>query len=249
MPADPLPEVRILATADAATPYLLHELQRLWQTTPAGLLSLATGGTFAPFLRQLAPLLERHPAALLTHLDEYLGHAPSTPGGMVHELQQHCPPLATLAAAGRFLPVPCADDPALLAAHEARLAACGGVALQLLGIGRNGHLAFNEPGTPWSLGFHGTTLADSTRQDAAARFAPLPVPTRAVTAGIASILAARRLVLCAFGANKAAAVAAMLLGEVAPACPASALRQHPNVLVLLDTAAANTWLAAREASS
>jgi len=249
MSADPIPQVRILAAADAAVPLLLDELQQVWTKAPAGLVSLATGGTFAPFLRQLGPLLARCPAARLTHLDEYLGHLPSTPGGMVHELEQHCPPLAELRALGRFLPVPCDEDAALLAAHEAQLATGGGVALQLLGIGRNGHLAFNEPGTPWSLGFHGTTLADSTRQDAAARFAPAAVPQRAVTAGIASILAARRLVLCAFGANKAAAVAAMLRAAPSPQCPASALRQHSNCLVLLDEAAAAQWLAQREATS
>jgi glucosamine-6-phosphate deaminase len=125
-----------------------------------------------------------------------------------------------------------------IAAHAERLQLAGGVALQFVGIGRNAHLAFNEPGTPFDVGFHTATLSAATRDDARARFAPDEPPRRAVTSGLATILAARRIVLCAFGAAKAPAVQSMLHGEVSPACPASVLRRHGNVLVVLDRAAA-----------
>ena len=122
--------------------------------------------------------------------------------------------------------------------HQQRLQRAGGVKLQLLGIGRNGHLAFNEPGTSFDTGFHVTKLAETTRDDARARFAPEEPPHDAVTSGLATIHAAERLVLCAFGAAKREAVRAMLRGEVTEACPASMVRRHGNVLVLLDPAAA-----------
>ena len=116
----------------------------------------------------------------------------------------------------------------------------GGVKLQFLGIGRNGHVAFNEPGAPIDSGFHVTTLAESTRRDAAPTFVPDEPPRRAVTAGLQSILGAERIVLCAFGSDKADAVRAMLHDESSERCPASALRDHPNALVLLDPAAASS---------
>lgn len=236
------PEVRIFATAEAALEPALRELGAAVAGGGTPLVSFATGATYAAFFARLQPLLAGGALGpggfCATHLDEYQHCAPGQPGGMVHELLRACPAFADLLPQGRFLPVPAAGDPASLRAHEAALAARGGVALQFLGIGRNGHLAFNEPGTPFDLGFHVTALAATTRDDARVRFQPRPVPTHAVTAGIASILSARRLVLCAFGAAKAAAVAAMLRGEVGPQCPASALRRHGNALVLLDRQAA-----------
>lgn len=235
-------EVRVLATADQAVPLLLGELRAAIARQRRPLLGFATGRTFTAFIAALAGAIAdgsvRSEAFAATHLDEYVGFPPERSGGMVHELCAACPPFADMLRAGTFLPVPCVDEPAAIAAHAERLQRAGGVALQLLGIGRNGHLAFNEPGTPFATGFHTAILAATTRDDARPRFAPAEPPLRAVTSGPATILAARRLVLCAFGAAKAAAVRAMLHGDVSPACPASVLRLHANVLVLLDPAAA-----------
>jgi glucosamine-6-phosphate deaminase len=232
------PEVRVLATAEQAVPLLLAEVRAAITRTRLPLLGFATGGTFTAFLRALGEGgLDVH-AFTATHLDEYVGYPPERAGGMVHELCSLCPPFAGMRRAGSFLPVPHTEDAATIAAHAERLQLAGGTALQLLGIGRNGHLAFNEPGTPFSTGFHVATLAATTRDDARPRFAPAEPPTRAVTSGPATILSARRLVLCAFGEAKAAAVRAALQGEVSPACPASVVRRHENVLVLLDRAAA-----------
>ena len=119
-------------------------------------------------------------------------------------------------------------------AHAAKIARAGGVTLQFLGIGRNGHLAFNEPGTPFDRGMHVAALTETTRDDARARFLTGEPPTHAVTSGLATILDSRRIVLCAFGRAKADALRAMLHGEVGVACPASALRGHSRALVLID---------------
>lgn len=234
------PRVVVAATAAAAVPLLLEEVRRALAAAVPPLLGFATGRTFAPFLHELGAVLTRGdlPPFTATHLDEYLGFAPERAGGMVHELCTACPPFAAMLRRGMFLPVPHGDDPAAIEAHEQRVRRAGGVALWFVGLGRNGHIAFNEPGTPFELGFHQATLAETTRDDARARFAPDEPPRRAVTAGPATILAARRVVLCAFGAAKAPAVAAMLHGSVTSACPASVLRRHPDCLVVLDRAAA-----------
>jgi glucosamine-6-phosphate deaminase len=235
------PEVRIV-TAESALDVLLAELRAALDLEPPGLVSFATGNTYVLLLQRLAAELaaRRFPVDRLraTHLDEYLGFTPEQRGGMVHELEQHCPQLRELRRGGRFLPVPADGRPESLRAHEERLRRAGGVHLQLLGIGRNGHVAFNEPGSPFDLGFHAVDLAATTREDSRARFAPAEPPLRACTAGIASILASRRIVLCAFGRAKAAAVRAMLEGVIGPACPASAIRLHAGALVLLDREAA-----------
>ena len=234
------PEVRVIGDAAAAVPMLLDELRALLRRGPRPLLGLATGRTFAGFLPALAGELAALPAGrlLATHLDEYVDFGPERAGGMVRELLDACAPLRAMLAAGTFLAVPHRDDEGALRAHERRLAQAGGVGLQLLGIGRNGHLAFNEPGAPFDGGFHVATLAASTREDARARFAPAEPPDRAVTAGLGSIAGASRLVVCAFGAGKAAAVHAMLHGPIGPHCPATLVRTHGDVLVLLDPAAA-----------
>lgn len=227
------PEVRVL-TCEAAVPVLLDEFRR---ALGRGVISFATGNTFAPFLRALAVELQAGRIAsdfVATHLDEYLGFAAGQRGGMVHELCTACPPLREMLARGTFLPVPSDGTEASLKAHAAKIARAGGVALQFLGIGRNGHIAFNEPGTPFDRGLHVAALAETTRDDARARFLPDEPPTQAVTSGLGTILDSRRIVLCAFGRAKAEAMRAMLHGEIGAACPASALRRHPRALVLID---------------
>jgi glucosamine-6-phosphate deaminase len=237
----PAPRIRIEPDGDVARA-ALAELAAYLQEEPDGLVSFATGRTFARFFAALAPALEcgevGFARARATHLDEYLGFAPAQRGGMVHELLEACPPLRRLLAAGRFVAVPADGADAALRAHERRLAQLGGVGLQFLGVGRNGHVAFNEPGTPWDVGFHRAPLAETTRADARARFAPAEPPREAVTAGPRDVLAARRLVLVASGASKAQAVQSMLEGPIGPACPASLVRAHRRAIVLLDGEAA-----------
>jgi len=234
--------VRVLPSVEAATEVALDELHAATRGPGRPLISFATGSTFTALLQWLHGEVvagRLHLDRLVaTHLDEYVGCAPDQRGGMVHELCTTCPSLATLLRRGLFVPVPADGDPARLRQHEQRLAHLGGVQLQFLGIGRNGHIAFNEPGTDFDVGFHVAELATTTRDDARARFLPGEAPPCAVTAGIASILASRRIVVCAFGRRKAPAVRAMLEGEVDSSCPATALRTHGNVLVLLDRDAA-----------
>jgi len=115
------------------------------------------------------------------------------------------------------------------------------VDIQLLGIGSDGHIAFNEPGTSFDSGTHVTDLAESTIKDNCRFFDNdiSKVPTQAVTQGIGTIMKARNILLIATGANKAQAVKDMINGPVDEACPASILQKHENVTVIVDEAAAS----------
>jgi len=131
------------------------------------------------------------------------------------------------------------DIAAEAARYEALIAAAGGIDLLLLGIGANGHVGFNEPGSDFESRTREIRLDEATRLANARNFPyPASVPERAITMGIATILEARSILLIATGPEKAAAVAAAIDGPIAPACPASALRLHDNVHILCDEAAA-----------
>lgn len=173
------------------------------------------------------------------NLDEYMG-IPS-----VHPESYHTFMYRNLFDAVDILPenihLPCGDgsiaDPCV--AYETELSARQ-IDLQLLGIGSNGHIGFNEPGTPFGQGVHIVDLQPSTIHDNARFFASTAdVPTQAITMGSRNILQARRILLLASGIQKAEAVRAMLTGSVTEALPASVLQLHPDVTVLLDQGAAS----------
>ena len=111
--------------------------------------------------------------------------------------------------------------------------------IQLLGLGSNGHIAFNEPGTPFGSGTHVVSLAESTVKDNARLFDDISeVPRKAFTMGIKQIMQAKKILILASGANKADAVAKMVKGEVTEAVPASVLQLHPDCTLIVDKAAA-----------
>ena len=111
--------------------------------------------------------------------------------------------------------------------------------IQLLGLGSNGHIAFNEPGTPFGSGTHVVALAESTVKDNARLFDDISeVPRKAFTMGIRQIMQAKKVLILASGANKADAVAKMVKGEVTEAVPASVLQLHPDCTLIVDKAAA-----------
>ena len=107
--------------------------------------------------------------------------------------------------------------------------------IQLLGIGSNGHIAFNEPGTPFDSTTHVVNLTENTIKDNSRLFDDISqVPTRALTMGIANIMNAKRILIVANGKNKAQAIFNMVKGKMDPTCPASVLQNHPDVTVIVD---------------
>ena len=124
-------------------------------------------------------------------------------------------------------------------AYDAAIHAAGGIDVQILGIGANGHVGFNEPASSLSSRTRVKRLAARTRRDNARFFASqAEVPTHCITQGLGTVMDARRLVLIATGSAKADAVAAAVEGPLSASCPASILQWHPNAIVVLDEAAA-----------
>ncbi|HEY6789863.1 MAG TPA: glucosamine-6-phosphate deaminase [Trebonia sp.] len=212
---------------------------------PRPVLGLATGSSVELVYKELATLVCGDPRlragigqAQGFALDEYLGLPAGDPNSYLATLQRQMAIPAGLPLDRLHVPAASTgDDPGR---YDEQISAAGGVAVQLLGIGGNGHIGFNEPGSPLDGGTRLITLDERTRQDNARFFASLAqVPSQAVTQGIGTILRARRIVLLAFGQQKAKALAAALAGPVTPQLPASALQRHPDVIVLADRDAAS----------
>lgn len=124
--------------------------------------------------------------------------------------------------------------------YEQKIKAAGGIDIQLLGIGSNGHIAFNEPADCFQRWSHVVTLKESTVKDNSRFFKSIEeVPTQAVTMGIGSIMQAKKILIIAIGENKAKAIKQLIDGNVTPMCPASVLQFHKDVTLMLDKAAAS----------
>ncbi|WP_299038433.1 glucosamine-6-phosphate deaminase [uncultured Pseudokineococcus sp.] len=174
-------------------------------------------------------------------LDEYVGLPPGHPQSYAAVIDREVRAPLGLDPGRVHVPDGAAEDlTGACDAYERALEERGGVDVQLLGIGATGHIGFNEPGSPFDSRTRVVDLTERTVADNARFFASADdVPRRAVTQGIGTIARARRHVLIALGAAKAAVVRAALEGEVSEECPASALRTFEDVLVLLDPGAAS----------
>lgn len=139
-----------------------------------------------------------------------------------------------------FLDGNAADLEAECKAYESKIKKAGGIDIQLLGIGSNGHIAFNEPSDSFQRWSHVVELKESTIKDNSRFFENIEdVPTRAVTMGIGSIMQAKRILIIALGENKADAIKQLVEGNVTPQCPASVLQFHTDVTLMLDKGAAS----------
>lgn len=215
----------------------------LLRRKPDAVLGLATGSTPLGLYARLAALYRAGELsfrrATSFNLDEYVGlpatHDQSYRYFMEHNLFSH----VDLPAERTHVPSGLDVSDAALAGYDAAIEAAGGIDLQLLGLGGNGHIGFNEPGTPFGLGTHVVELTARTRQDNARFFASLDeVPTHAATMGVKTVMHARAILLLAFGSAKAEAVRAALTGPVTEEVPASVLQLHPDVTVICDEEAA-----------
>lgn len=211
---------------------------------PGSVLGLATGGTMEPVYAELVRLSRAGlaPAGQMRsfNLDEYVGLPAEHPQSYRQFMEHHLFGPLAIDAGRSYLPDGMAADPEAEAArYDAAIAEAGGIDLQLLGIGANGHIGFNEPTSSLASRSRVKTLARRTLEDNRRFFGPGEVvPRFAITMGIGTILEAREVLLLATGAGKAQAVAGMVEGPLAAACPASALQLHPRATVICDAAAA-----------
>lgn len=211
---------------------------------PNAVLGLATGSTPLPLYAALADAFRAgsvsFKAVRTVNLDEYVGLAPTHDQSYRYFMNENLFKRIDIDLANTYIPDGTAKDPeAACKAYEEKIAALGGIDIQLLGIGLNGHIGFNEPDDVFSKTTHVVRLTAMTRESNQRFFASLAdAPTHAVTMGIGTIFAAKKLVLVVTGANKAEILKKTLYGEVDPRVPASILQFHPNVEVFADEAAA-----------
>ncbi|MDB4982623.1 MAG: nagB [Myxococcales bacterium] len=235
-------EVLILPTPEAVAAAGAEAVARLVRARPGAVLGLPTGATARPVY---AELVRRHrdeglsfARATTFNLDEYVGVAPEHPGSFRRYMEDAFFSLVDLPPERAHVPDGFARDvPAACDAYEAAMAAAGGLDLVLLGLGEDGHIAFNEPTSSFASRTRIKTLSASSRAANQTAFGA-PIPAHVITMGLATILDARRCVLLATGARKAAAFAAMVEGPLTAMLPASALQLHGHALVIADEAAA-----------
>ena len=211
---------------------------------PTAVLGLATGGTplgtYGELIRAYEASRVSFSAVTTFNLDEYVGLGPEHSQSYHSFMRENLFSKADFDLAKCHVPDGLAEDYEVYCeAYERDIRDAGGIDLQLLGIGSDGHIAFNEPSSSLASRMRLKALTEQTRQDNARFFAADEVvPSLAVTMGVGTILEARHILLLATGANKADAVRAFIEGPVTAQITASALQLHPRVTVLLDEPAA-----------
>ncbi|GAA2391352.1 glucosamine-6-phosphate deaminase [Streptomyces glaucosporus] len=239
-------EVVIVPDAGAAGDLVAEAMARLLRRKPDALLGVATGSTPLPVYRALAAKAAAGEVdvsrARICQLDEYVGlpagHPESYRSVVLREVVE---PLGLDETCFMGPDGSAEDIPAACERYERELAEAGGVDLQLLGIGTDGHIGFNEPCSSLASRTRIKTLTRQTRADNARFFGGDidQVPRHVITQGIGTIMEARHLVLLATGEGKAEAVAQTVEGPLSAMVPASALQMHPNATVVVDEAAAS----------
>ena len=212
---------------------------------PDCILGLATGSTPIPTYQKMIEFYKR---GLLDfskvrsyNLDEYVGLSGDHPCSYRYFMNTELFDHVNIDKANTHVPSGLGADPEANAReYDKMLAACGGIDLQLLGIGRNGHIGFNEPNDDhFVYNTNIITLTQSTREANAKYFdKPEDMPAKAISMGVGGIMAAKRVMLLATGSSKAQAIHDTVLGPVSPKCPASILQTHPNTQIICDEEAA-----------
>ncbi|MEU2773667.1 glucosamine-6-phosphate deaminase [Streptomyces sp. NPDC007162] len=239
-------EVVIVPDAAAGGELIAEAMAQLLRRRPDALLGVATGSTPLPVYQALTAKVRAGGAdasrARIAQLDEYVGLPAEHPESYRSVLRREVLEPLGIPMEAFLGPDGTAEDvQGACEAYDAALAKAGGVDLQLLGIGTDGHIGFNEPCSSLASRTRIKTLTEQTRIDNARFFDGdvEQVPHHVITQGIGTILEARHLVLLATGEGKADAVAATVEGPVAAVCPASALQLHRHATVVVDEAAAS----------
>ncbi len=205
-------------------------------------LGLATGRTMLGVYKALSDAYRKErvdfSSVVSFNLDEYLGLSPDDPLSFHHYMHEHFFDHVNIKQENRLIPDPLPEDvDRECEEYEDAIKKRGGIDLQLLGIGKDGHIGFNEPSSSLRARTRVKTLTNETLID---NFGNTDGPRFAITMGIGTIMEAREIILVALGAEKADAVSRTVEGPVTASCPASALQLHPVAKVIIDTAAAQS---------
>ncbi|QDL55064.1 glucosamine-6-phosphate deaminase [Rhodoferax aquaticus] len=212
---------------------------------PTAVLGLATGSTPVALYKELIAAYQQGQVSFkhvsTFNLDEYLGLSGSHPQSYRHFMNGQLFDHVDINKANTAVPAGDAANPLeACAAYEAAIVAKGGVDIQLLGIGRNGHIGFNEPSSSLRSRTRVKTLTRATIDDNARFFGPDEFqPHLSLTMGIGTILESKKIVLLATGESKADAIKATVEGPLSASCPASALQWHEQTVLIVDEAAAS----------
>ena len=236
-------EIVIVPSSAAAGVLVADEIVKLISARPDAVLGLATGSTPLPVYEALRPRVAGVDLSQVRGfaLDEYVGIAQGHPQSYHEVIRRTVTEPMGLDPARVHVPDGFATDlQAACRAYEDAIKAVGGVDIQFLGVGSNGHIGFNEPTSSLSSRTRIKALAAKTLEDNARFFDSIDdVPMHCITQGLGTILEAGHLFLLAFGEGKAAAVAAAVEGPVTSSLPGSAIQLHPHVTVVVDEAAAS----------
>jgi glucosamine-6-phosphate deaminase len=236
-----------LDSYDALSRHAASILLQAIRENPRAVLGLPTGRTpLGMYDRVVAECSReyycfRH--VVTFNLDEYAGISCDHPGSYCSYMRKHLFAHVDIDPSNAHIPNGMAPDlEPECARYEDEIASAGGLGITFLGLGRNGHIGFNEPGTPFTSRTRVVQLTQSTRLANAALFEGGRVPEQAITIGIATILDSKKIVLLASGESKRAAVEQLRSGEITEEFPASALHRHSDVTVLVAHEAAELRL-------
>jgi glucosamine-6-phosphate deaminase len=235
-------KVTVFKDERALAKTLVAQIAATLKNTPDLVFGLPTGRTPIRLYHELGALHADFSRATTFNLDEFLGIGPDHPGSYRAFMQAHLFSRVNLRPERIHVLNGAAPDPeGECARYEQAIAAAGGIGLQLLGIGTNGHIGFNEPARELAARTHRVTLKESTRRSNAALFGGDvgKVPKEALSMGMATILQAGRIVLVATGKSKARCVELVVNGPLTTKLPASFLQLHADVELLVDVAAAD----------
>ncbi len=237
-------EIKVFDSPEEIASVCADEFTALLTSKENCVLGLATGASPVPTYKEL---VRRYNAGVISfkhassfNLDEYVELPRNDKNSYYTFMHENLFDSVDIDEANVHILNGNAEDTAKECADfDAAIEAAGGIDIQLLGIGTNGHIGFNEPSSSFSDGTFEVKLTDSTIKSNSIYFTENAMPRYALTMGIQSIMKAKKIVLIATGASKAEAVKNAVKGEVTPMCPASVLQNHPNCIFLLDTAAAS----------
>jgi glucosamine-6-phosphate deaminase len=238
------PRVEVFPNDRAAARALARRIVGALTGKPRLVLGLPTGKTPVGFYHELASIASAGHAdfsqATTFNLDEFFGIPPTHPGSYRQFMEHHLFSRVNLRPENiHFLDGSASDSWAECRRYEQAIEDAGGIDIQILGIGTNGHIGFNEPAAELQARSHRVTLKPETRRSNAALFQgdSHAVPAEALSMGMATILQARAIVLLATGRSKAGCVERLVNGPITSALPASFLQVHHDVTIMLDEAA------------
>ncbi len=239
-------EIIVKDTVEEMSQTAARVVARTLNSKPNAVLGLATGSTPLGLYQELVRMHREgglnFSQVTTFNLDEYAGLTQKHPQSYHYFMHENLFKHINIAKQNIFIPSGTTDNyEAFCAWYEQRIVECGGIDLQILGIGSDGHIAFNEPSSSLGSRTRIKTLAKQTIDDNARFFdSPREVPVYAITMGVGTILEARRIVLLAHGKHKAEAVARAIEGPVTSMITASALQLHRDVMFIVDRDAASS---------